>query len=303
MTKFNERLKILRKEANLSQEELAKKIGVSKSSVNMYERGEREPGFETLEAIADCFNADMDFLLGKSDCKNRYEWAKCKAVQIPTATNIIPMPDMNDMSMNEKIRYLRKLNGLTLEEVGNAVGVGKSTVRKWENGDIENMRRDKIASLAAALHTTPAYLMGWEEDESTATSSPNAVKIPVLGRVAAGLPITAVENVLDYEEIPSSLAATGDFVALQIKGQSMEPRIYEGDIVIVRVQPTAETGDLAVVIVNGDEATVKKIKFLPEGILLQPFNPAYQPFFYSKHDIEYKPVRIFGKVVELRAKF
>ena len=210
---------------------------------------------------------------------------------------------MNDMSMNEKIRYLRKLNGLTLEEVGSAVGVGKSTVRKWENGDIENMRRDKIASLAAALHTTPAYLMGWEEDESAASSSPNAVKIPVLGRVAAGLPITAVENILDYEEIPHSLAATGEFVALQIKGQSMEPRIYEGDIVIVRVQPTAETGDLAVVIVNGDEATVKKIKILPEGILLQPFNPAYQPFFYSKTDIENKPVRIFGKVVELRAKF
>lgn len=210
---------------------------------------------------------------------------------------------MNDMSMNEKIRYLRKLNGLTLEEVGSAVGVGKSTVRKWENGDIENMRRDKIASLAAALHTTPAYLMGWEEDESTATSSPNAVKIPVLGKVAAGLPITAVENILDYEEIPHSLAATGEFVALQIKGQSMEPRIYEGDIVIVRVQPTAETGDLAVVIVNGDEATVKKIKILPEGILLQPFNPTYQPMFYSCSDIENKPVRIFGKVVELRAKF
>ena len=206
---------------------------------------------------------------------------------------------MNDMSMYEKIRYLRKLNGLTLEEVGSAVGVGKSTVRKWENGDIENMRRDKIASLAAALHTTPAYLMGWEE----VVSPPEAVKIPVLGKVAAGIPISAVENIIDYEEIPSSLAASGEFVALQIKGQSMEPRIYEGDIVIVRVQPTAETGDLAVVIVNGDEATVKKVKFLPEGLLLQPFNPAYQPFFYSKTDIENKPVRIFGKVVELRAKF
>ena len=172
-------------------------------------------------------------------------------------------------------------------------------MRKWENGDIENMRRDKIASLAAALHTTPAYLMGWEE----VVSPPEAVKIPVLGKVAAGIPISAVENIIDYEEIPSSLAASGEFVALQIKGQSMEPRIYEGDIVIVRVQPTAETGDLAVVIVNGDEATVKKVKFLPEGLLLQPFNPAYQPFFYSKTDIENKPVRIFGKVVELRAKF
>lgn len=197
----------------------------------------------------------------------------------------------------------RKELCLSAETIAERIHVSPTTIYRYEKGDIEKVPSDVLIEIAAALHTTPAYLMGWEEDESTATSSPNAVKIPVLGRVAAGLPITAVENILDYEEIPHSLAATGEFVALQIKGQSMEPRIYEGDIVIVRVQPTAETGDLAVVIVNGDEATVKKIKILPEGILLQPFNPAYQPFFYSKTDIENKPVRIFGKVVELRAKF
>lgn len=207
------------------------------------------------------------------------------------------------MSTGERMKTRRKELCLSAETIAERIHVSPTTIYRYEKGDIEKVPSDVLIEIAAALHTTPAYLMGWEEDESTATSSPNAVKIPVLGKVAAGLPITAVENVLDYEEIPASLAATGDFVALQIKGQSMEPRIYEGDIVIVRVQPTAETGDLAVVIVNGDEATVKKIKFLPEGILLQPFNPAYQPFFYSKHDIEYKPVRIFGKVVELRAKF
>lgn len=197
----------------------------------------------------------------------------------------------------------RKELCLSAETIAERIHVSPTTIYRYEKGDIEKVPSDVLIEIAAALHTTPAYLMGWEEDESTATSSPNAVKIPVLGRVAAGLPITAVENILDYEEIPHSLAATGEFVALQIKGQSMEPRIYEGDIVIVRVQPTAETGDLAVVIVNGDEATVKKIKILPEGILLQPFNPTYQPMFYSCSDIENKPVRIFGKVVELRAKF
>ena len=197
----------------------------------------------------------------------------------------------------------RKELCLSAETIAERIHVSPTTIYRYEKGDIEKVPSDVLIEIAAALHTTPAYLMGWEEDESAASSSPNAVKIPVLGRVAAGLPITAVENIIDYEEIPSSLAANGEFVALQIKGQSMEPRIYEGDIVIVRVQPTAETGDLAVVIVNGDEATVKKIKILPEGILLQPFNPAYQPFFYSKTDIENKPVRIFGKVVELRAKF
>ena len=196
----------------------------------------------------------------------------------------------------------RKELCLSAETIAERIHVSPTTIYRYEKGDIEKVPSDVLIEIAAALHTTPAYLMGWEENESAA-SSPRAVRVPVLGKVAAGLPITAVENILDYEEIPHSLAATGEFVALQIKGQSMEPRIYEGDIVIVRVQPTAETGDLAVVIVNGDEATVKKIKILPEGILLQPFNPAYQPFFYSKTDIENKPVRIFGKVVELRAKF
>lgn len=193
----------------------------------------------------------------------------------------------------------RKELCLSAETIAERIHVSPTTIYRYEKGDIEKVPSDVLIEIAAALHTTPAYLMGWDE----VVSPPEAVKIPVLGRVAAGLPITAVENIIDYEEIPSSLAASGEFVALQIKGQSMEPRIYEGDVVIVRVQPTAETGDLAVVIVNGDEATVKKIKILPEGILLQPFNPTYQPMFYSCSDIENKPVRIFGKVVELRAKF
>lgn len=206
------------------------------------------------------------------------------------------------MSTGERMKARRKELCLSAETIAERIHVSPTTIYRYEKGDIEKVPSDVLIEIAAALHTTPAYLMGWEEDENTA-SSPRAVKIPVLGKVAAGLPITTVENVLDYEEIPSSLAATGDFVALQIKGQSMEPRIYEGDVVIVKVQPTAETGDLAVVIVNGDEATVKKMKILPEGILLQPFNPTYQPMFYSCSDIESKPVRIFGKVVELRAKF
>ena len=69
------------------------------------------------------------------------------------------------MEMSEKIKYLRSKHGLTLEQVGDKVGVGKSTVRKWESGMIANMRRDKIAKLAEALNTTPAYLMGWEEED------------------------------------------------------------------------------------------------------------------------------------------
>lgn len=158
MAKFNERLKSLRRESGLSQQDFAKQLGTSKSSINMYERGEREPGLEMLEAMADYFNVDMDYLLGKSTHKSKSAW----------------LEGVEHMACNDtaqKIKSLRLSQNLTLEQVANEVGVGKSTVRKWETGMIANMRRDKIASLAKALHTSPAYLMGWDETEQPVTQN------------------------------------------------------------------------------------------------------------------------------------
>ena len=130
-----------------------------------------------------------------------------------------------------------------------------------------------------------------------------AIRIPVLGNVAAGVPIEAIEDVIDYEEISEELAHTGDFFALKIKGDSMEPRICNGDVVIVRKQNYAESGDLVIVLVNGDSATCKKLAKFPSGIRLIPFNQTYEPMFYSNEEIENKPVRIIGKVVENRQKY
>ena len=139
----------------------------------------------------------------------------------------------------------------------------------------------------------------------TATpASTGGTWVPVLGDVAAGIPIEAVENIVDYEEIDSSMASTGEFFGLRIKGSSMEPRIRDGDVVIVRRQEDAETSDTAVILVNGDSATVKRIKKEPDGSLwLLPNNPAYDPQHYSPAEIATLPVRIIGKVVELRGKF
>ncbi|MBQ6579434.1 MAG: helix-turn-helix domain-containing protein [Oscillospiraceae bacterium] len=198
--------KNLRKDNNLTQAELAKKLGVAPSTVGMYERGQREPDFETLEKIANYFSVNMNTLLGK-------------------------------------------------------------------------------------------------ENETDIASGSLGIKIPVLGKVAAGIPITAVENILDYEEISSEMASSGEYVALKIQGSSMEPRMFEGDVVIVRVQSSVEHGEVAVVMVDGSEATVKKVQFQSSGILLQPFNPSYEPIFYSNEEIEKLPVRIFGKVVECRQKY
>lgn len=205
MAGFSTVFKNLRKDNKLTQSELAAKLGVAPSTVGMYERGQREPDFETLEKIASCFGVNMNTLLGREEAEGR----------------------------------------------GCAVGI----------------------------------------------------KIPVLGKVAAGIPITAVENILDYEEISSEMASSGGYVALKIQGSSMEPRMCDGDVVIVRVQSTIEPGEIAVVMINSCEATVKKIQFQSNGILLQPFNPSFEPLFYSKEDVEKIPVRIFGKVVECRQKY
>lgn len=207
MSDFSTVFKNLRKDHKLTQAELGKKLGIAPSTVGMYERGQREPDFETLEKIAACFQVNMNTLLGKEV--------------------------------------------LSFSEQGSFSGT----------------------------------------------------RIPVLGKVAAGIPITAVENVLGYEDITSSMAASGEYVALKIEGSSMEPRMCDGDIVIVRVQSNVEHGEIAVVMVDSSEATVKKVQFLDSGLLLQPFNPSFEPIFYTNEQIEKLPVRIFGKVVECRQKY
>ena len=197
---FAENLRILRERKEMTQQQLADALKISRSTIGMYEKGNREPDFETLELIADFFNVDMGRLIG----------------------NLTP-------------------------KKGN-----------W---------------------------------------------IPVLGSVRAGLPMEAVENIIDYEEISEEMARQGDFFALQIKGDSMEPRIKEGDVVIVRKQPDVENGEIAIVLVNGDEATIKKVQKFTGGINLVPSNPAYDVKTFDNQKIEFLPVKIIGKVVELRAKF
>ena len=205
------------------------------------------------------------------------------------------------MNMGEKIYYLRTKNSMTLEELGNKVGVGKSTVRKWENGMIANMKRDKILKVAEALNTTPAYLMGW--DETKEEPKKKGVKIPVLGRVAAGVPIEMIEDVLDYEEITEDMAKHGEYFALKIQGDSMTPRIWNNDVVIVRQQDDAENGDIVIAAINGDDAVCKRLQKYNDGIALISLNPVYDPIYLKKDEIDEKPVRILGKVVELRGKF
>lgn len=205
-------------------------------------------------------------------------------------------------TIGDKLKDLRLKNKLTQEEVGKKINVSKQTLYKYESGIITNIPSDKIEVLAEIYNTTPAYLMGW--DEPNKKNLTQGVKVPVLGRVVAGIPLEAVTEILDYEELHPNVAKTGEFFALQIKGNSMSPRICDGDVVIVKRQNTVDSGDIAIVLINGDEATVKKVKLDENGIMLIAFNAdVYEPHFYSNEEIKTLPIDILGKVVELRGKF
>lgn len=203
------------------------------------------------------------------------------------------------MEIKDILYSRRKELDLTLKQVADMVGVSEGTVSRWESGEIANMRRDKIMDYAKALKISPAVIMGWESKEETA----QGFRIPVFDRVAAGIPIDAIEEVIDWEEIPEDMAKTGEFFGLRIKGDSMTPRIVEGDVVIVRQQPDAESGDIVIVRINGDTATCKRLAKHTHGISLISFNPAYPPICFTNEEIEQLPVVIIGKVIENRQKY
>ena len=204
------------------------------------------------------------------------------------------------MELQDLIRTRPTQLGKTLEDIGKAVGVSKATVQRWESGEIKNLRRDRIARLAAALEVTSESIV---MDQPTEGVSHTGIKIPVLGYVRAGIPIEAVQEILDYEEITPEMAAQGEHFALQVTGNSMEPRFQEGDVVIVRRQPDVDDGNIAVVLVDGNDATVKTVRKHKNGISLVAMNPSYTPMFFTNDEILELPVSIIGKVVELRGKF
>lgn len=197
-----------------------------------------------------------------------------------------------------RIRELRASIGLKQADLAKALKVSQATMSGYETGKYEP-DLSTLKAIADYFSVSVDYVLGGD----VKPISVKGISIPVYAAVAAGIPIEAIEDIVDYEEIDAALAATGDFFGLRIKGDSMEPRMREGDVVIVRKQDDADNGDVAIVLVNGNEATVKKIKKEPSGISLIPNNPAHDIQYYSAADIASLPVRIIGKVVELRAKF
>ncbi len=193
----------------------------------------------------------------------------------------------------------RKAAGKTQQDVADYLGISRQAYSNYENGKREP-DYETLLKLGEYFGKSLDYLLGRESDETT---KPGKNWIPVKGVVRAGIPIDAVEDIIDWEELPTHMAQSGQFLGLRVIGDSMEPRFHEGDTVIVRIQPDLESGEIGVVMINGDTATIKKVIKSNDGIMLMASNPRYEPRYFSNSDINTIPVRILGKVVELRAKF
>lgn len=197
-----------------------------------------------------------------------------------------------------RLKKLLTEHELTQHQLSKILNVSESTVGKWI---LEKSlpRMGVIQKLSEYFNVPKSYFL--EKQDNPEKSITKGVRIPILGRVVAGIPLEAITDIEGYEEITPKMASLGEYFALKIKGHSMEPQILDNDVVICKCQSDVESGDIAIILVNGDEATCKQIKKSQEGVTLIGFNPlVYPPHFYSNKEIETLPVNVIGKVVELR---
>lgn len=195
------------------------------------------------------------------------------------------------MKLSELITVFRTRDQLSLEAIGDAVGVSKSTVSRWESGVIKKISLEKQERLSDLFQIdVPEYLE-------------HHFFKPVLGVVKAGYDLLADQNLMSYEEVSKREYDQGDYF-LQVKGDSMVgARIHDGDLIFVKQTSVLASGDIGVVLINGDEATVKRVVMKDDLLILESANPEYETRYFNEEDVMHLPVSIIGKVLNVRVVF
>jgi repressor LexA len=200
----------------------------------------------------------------------------------------------------KRLRQLRKGRKLTQTELAGALHVTQQAVGKWENGR-SFPDSGALIRLGRYFEVSLDFLLGQESFPagSRLYTAVGQAAVPIIGTVRAGFGALAF-----MEEQGSALAEVRDpenYFYLLVRGDSMEPRIQDGDLALVRRQPTLEDGDLGVVVYGDGEGTIKRFRRKGGAVVLQPFNPAYEPLILAGMELE--QLYIAGRVVETKARW
>lgn len=198
---------------------------------------------------------------------------------------------------SENLKKQAAIAGENQPDIAEVLGVTKSAVNAYFMGN-KMPRMDRIKKLADHFGCNVSDLV----DDKSIEDQITAVAIPVLGTVPAGIPIEAIQDILGYEEIPKIMADTGEFFCLRVEGNSMYPLLYSGETIVIKKQETADNGDIIVALVDNEETTVKRLKKVSDGIILEAENPEYNSLYFNEKQIQNEKVKIIGKAVESRKK-
>lgn len=215
------------------------------------------------------------------------------------------------------IRLRKAMNYRNMKQIdlSNKTGIDKSLISNYLSGNYK-AKQDKLYELAKALNVNEAWLMGFDvsmdrnpilnvniDNAKLEPLNSQVVKIPVLGKVPAGIPIEAIQDIIGYEDIPADWVKHGEkYFALKVYGNSMYPDYHDNDTIIVKQQPDCNSGQDCIVMVNGDDATFKRVVKQNNSIILKPLNNEYEPYYFNQNEIISKPVKIIGIAVEVRRK-
>lgn len=208
-----------------------------------------------------------------------------------------------------RLKYAITIKDIKPIELSRKTGISKTNISCYMSGKYE-AKQDGVKLLADALNVNPVWLMGYDVpmereikiESNVFPTSDIPKKVPVIGKISAGLPILAVENIEGYEFAPSSHIKEGyEYFYLRVQGDSMNLKFNDGDIVLVQKQDILENDEIGVILVNGNDATVKKYKSENELVILEPMstNPENTVQIYNPKNIS---IKIIGKVVSYQGK-
>lgn len=202
------------------------------------------------------------------------------------------------MKIGDKLTYLRNSNNLSQAELAKKLNISRSSIGMFES-NARTPTTDALLRYAQFFNVSVDYLMGTSQ-----STNPEKYTIPVYASISCGNPFVADENIYDFEDIDIALKSQGEHFGLLCRGNSMSPEFKDGDVAIIRKQSNIDSGDVAAVRINGDEATLKVVKKSEQGITLVAINPdVFLPRFYSNEEIVNLPVEIIGRVIENRRKY